>query len=136
MKTKQGYENFYIFSSVSPETGDSFSLFLPEVNTVTMNIYLKQMEKELFGKKIMIIMDQASWHKSDALIVPSNIQIRFLPPYSPELNPVEKLWWWLRKEVTHNRVFNNLDEMSDQLEKEFVKLTPNFLTKLCGCGYL
>lgn len=94
------------------------------------------MEQEFAGKKIMIIMDQAAWHKSDDLIVSSNIQIKFLPPYSPELNPVEKLWWWLRKEVTHNRVFKNLDEMADELEKEFVKLTPNFLLTLCGCGYL
>jgi len=46
------------------------------------------------------------------------------------------LWWWLRKEVIHNRVFKNLDEMADELEKEFVKLTPNFLITLCGCGYL
>lgn len=101
-----------------------------------MNIYLKEMEKEYPGKRILLIMDQAAWHKSESLEVSPNIQIKFLPPYSPELNPVEKLWWWLRKEVTHNRIFKNLDEMLDELEKEFSKLTPELLSSLCTCSYI
>lgn len=136
VKVKQGYKSFYIFSSVSPHTGDSFSLFLPEVNTEMMNIYLNEFEKEYSDKKILLIMDQAAWHKSKSLEEFEKIQIRFLPPYSPQLNPVEKLWWWLRKERTHNNFFKNLDEMMDRLEDEFRKLTPKTLSNLCACSYL
>ena len=101
-----------------------------------MNIYLKEFVKEYPGKKVVLIMDQAAWHKSKSLQKFENIHIKFLPPYSPQLNPVEKLWWWLRKERTHNEYFKTLDDMMDRLEKEFVKLTPNILSNLCGCSYL
>lgn len=76
VKVKQGYKNFYIFSSVSPHTGNSFSLFMPEVNTEMMNIYLKELKKTYPDKKLMLIMDQAPWHKSKSLEEFENIQIR------------------------------------------------------------
>jgi transposase len=102
IKVKQGYKNFYIYSSVSPHTGESFSLFMPEVNIDMMNVYLKELQRAFPDKKLMLIMDQASWHTSDKLMEFENIQMKFLPSYSPELNPIEKLWWWLRKERIHN----------------------------------
>jgi len=48
---------------------------------------------------LLIIMDSAGWHKSKALIIPPNIKLTFLPPYSPELNPVEKLWLYIKKSI-------------------------------------
>ncbi len=135
IKVKQGYKNFYIYSSVCPQTGDSFSLFMPEVNTAMMNVYLKELSKTFSDKNIMLIMDQASWHKSNDLIKVNNIKFKFLPPYSPELNPVEKLWWWLRKEKTHNKIFKNLDAMMEALASEFQKLTHTRFKTLCACSY-
>ena len=61
-----------------------------------MNIYLDELSKAFTDSNIKLIMDQAGWHKSQGLRVPDNIQIEFLPPYSPELNPVERLWKWLK----------------------------------------
>lgn len=136
IKVKPGYKNFYIYSAVSPQSGDSFSLVMPEVNTEMMNIYLKELGNAFPNKKLMLIMDQAAWHKSDSLLKFENIAIKFLPPYSPELNPIEKLWWWLRKERTHNKVFTTLDAMMDSLAIEFRNLTPNMLSRLCNCTYL
>lgn len=81
-------------------------------------------------------MDQAGWHKSHDLVLPDNMAIEFLPPYSPELNPVERLWWWLRKEVTHNQIFETLEAMMNALEKEFKAITNNLLASLCHCSYL
>jgi len=136
IKVKQGYQNFYIYSSVCPHSGDSFNLFMPEVNTEMMNIYLKELSNTFLDKKIILIMDQASWHKSNDLKKVNNIKFKLLPPYSPELNPIEKLWWWLRKEKTHNKVFKTLDAMMDELESEFKNLTNSRLKTLCACSYL
>ena len=136
IKVKQGYKNFYIYSSVCPRTGDSFSLFMPEVNTEMMNVYLKELSKTLPDKNIMLIMDQASWHKSKDLINFKNITFKMLPPYSPELNPIEKLWWWLRKEKIHNKVFKSLDALMNALEFEFKNLTHARFKTLCACSYL
>ena len=60
-----------------------------------MNIFLKEFAKVNQGKKIAIIMDGAGWHKSHKLIFPENIRIIIQPSYSPELNPIEKLWQYI-----------------------------------------
>jgi transposase len=131
-----GYKNFYIYSSVSPHTGDSFSLFLPWVNTEMMNIYLEHFSVGFPDKHIMLIMDRAGWHCSKNLIIPGNITIELLPPYSPELNPVERLWRWLRMHVCRNCIFDSLDDLTDKLEATYKQLSPQFLSSLCRCSYL
>lgn len=136
IKVKQGYKNFYIYSCICPNTGESFSLFLPEIRTEMMNIFFEEFSKKYPDKEVIIILDQAGWHKSKNLKIPDNIKLIFLPPYSPELNPVERLWKWLRKEVTHNNIFETLKELMNALIKEFCNLTEDILIKLCNCSYL
>ncbi len=81
-------------------------------------------------------MDQAGWHKSSGLRIPENINLKFLPSYSPELNPVEKLWQWLRKEVTHNNLFDTLGELMDSLSEGYRRLAKPDFFRLCYCNYL
>ena len=69
-----------------------------------------------------MVMDCAGWHKSKSLEVPENIRVYFLPPYSPELNPVEHIWDELKEKGFHNRVFSNLDALEDHLVDELRKL--------------
>lgn len=92
VRVKLGFKNFYVYSSVEPKVGESFSLILPKVNTDHMNIYLESLSQKYKDEKINLVMDGAGWHKSKKLIVPENIIIIHLPPYSPELNPVERFW--------------------------------------------
>lgn len=130
------YQNFYVYSSVSPITGESFSLFLPRVNTEMMNLYLAEMSDFFPDKRIMILLDQAGWHKSKSLNIPTNFMLECLPPYSPELDPVEKLWQHLKKHVCRNRLFIDEEDLMDTLVAEFTKLTPDRLKDLCRCSYL
>jgi len=130
------YQNFYVYSGVSPLTGDAFSLFLPWVNTEMTNLYLAEMSAAFPDKKIMLIWDQAGWHKSTSLKVPKNIVLKSLPPYSPELNPVEKLWQWLKKHVCRNRLLAYMDELMNILAEALINLTPTRFMELCQCSYL
>jgi transposase len=66
------------------------------------------------GKPVMV-MDGAGWHSSKSLVAPSNIRLLALPPYAPELNPVEHLWDDLREKCFHNNVFSCLDALEDDL---------------------
>ena len=136
VKVKQGYTSFYTYSAVSPHTGESFSLFLPEVNTDMMNVYLRELSQEFSDKEIMIVMDQAGWHRSKHLEIPDRIRIEYLSPYSPELNPVEKLWQWLRQEKTHNKVFEKIDALMDALAQGLNNLQEKDMARLCHCSYL
>jgi transposase len=136
VKVQPGYQNFYIYSGVSPHSGDSFSLFLPEPNTDMMNLFLTEFSQFYPGQEILLLLDQARWHTARELQVPPHITLEYLPPYSPELNPVEKLWQWLRQEVTHNQIFPTLHALMDALQSELRKLTPQDFQRLCHCSYL
>ena len=136
VNVQQGFKNFYAYSAVCPFDGDSFSLILPNVNTDNFNIFLSGLSAHCADIKLILIMDQAGWHKSKELIACKNIDIIYLPPYSPELNPVEKLWEWLKKEMAHNFMYESLDQMIDAICIEYNKLDNQKLKKLCNCNYL
>jgi len=135
-RVRQSYKNFYIYSAVAPSSGDDFHLLLPFVNTEMMQTYLDKMSKSLDGKEIIMIMDRAGWHRSKDLIVPRNIEIWFLPPYSPELNPVERLWKVIKRNTQHNRLYESIEELEKEVIDYFEMLTPEVLKLLCACSYI
>jgi transposase len=81
-------------------------------------------------------MDGAGWHKSKDLKIPENIDIFLLPPYSPELNPVERFWRYLKQNVLHNRLFETLESLEASLDV-FINSLQNFtIVQLCKNNYL
>jgi transposase len=133
---KTGYSNFYLYAAVDPRGGECFILELPRVDTEIVNIYLKELSDAYPNKNILLIWDQAGYHKSKALQVPANITIETLPPYSPELNPAERLWRWLRRHACRNRLFKSLDEQADALEQTIRSLNAELVASMCSCSYL
>jgi transposase len=131
VKVKLGFENFYLYSSVNPQDGSHFTLLLPWINTDGMNLFMEELSKEI-TKDVILIMDGAGWHKSKDLKVPKNIEIVLLPPYCPELNPVERLWRYIKDHTIRNKVFDRLLELENEI-CEFVKnLTVETILKTCG----
>ena len=133
VKIKLGFKNFYLYSAVMPKNGENFTLLMPAVNTDCMNVYLKELSEEI-KEDFILIMDGAGWHKSKGLIVPKNIQIVLLPPYCPELNPVEGLWKYIKNHTIKNRVFKTLENLEDEV-CEFVRnLTKDVVIGICFRG--
>jgi len=87
-----------------------------------MQIFLDEISSRHPDDKILMVLDGAGWHKSKSLEVPKNIRLRLLPPYSPELNPVENIWDELKEKGFYNRVFSSLDVLEDHLINELYKL--------------
>ena len=104
----------YLFGAVCPEKDKGCALILPEVNTGMMQLHLdlisQTVDENCHG---IIIMDQASWHTTEALVIPSNISLVSLPPYSPELNPLEQVWQNLRKKKLSNTSYKNYEDILD-----------------------
>lgn len=136
MKVKLGFKNFYLYSAVEAGSGDSCSFILPYVNTQCMNVFLDEFAKTLEGKEVLLIMDGAGWHKSRDLIVPSNIAIMYLPPYSPELNPVERLWLYIKKAVLYNRVYDKLEDLENAVCNFINNLNCNIIANICSINYV
>ena len=92
-----GYQWAYIFSAVRPDTGDDVTLVMPSVNAKVMDLFLAHFADTLDQDAHAVMMcDGAGWHDERALTVPDNVTLALLPPYSPELNPVERVWLYLR----------------------------------------
>lgn len=108
-------EYLYAFSAISPQTGDCYSIITPRCDTAAMSSFLSLFAKKYDDYRIVLILDKAGWHKSKTLKLPENISMLHLPPYSPELNPVELLWRELRRKYFHNRIFKSLDQVEEQL---------------------
>ena len=131
VKVKLGFKNFYLYSCVNSTNGKNFTLLMPNVETACMNVYLRELSEEIKTDSILI-MDGAGWHKSKDLIIPRNIQIILLPPYCPELNPVERLWKYIKDNTIKNKVFETLKNLEDEV-CEFVKnLTDDVVVGICG----
>ena len=84
-----------------------------------------------------MVLDGAGWHIAGDLAVPANMRLMFLPPYSPELNPVEHLWHHLREKHFANRLFDSMRTVTDQLSLALrrAELNPEMLRSMCGFGY-
>jgi hypothetical protein len=101
-----------------------------------MNLYLQDLSAVYKIYRIILCTDNASWHVSSGLIVPENIVFLYLPPYSPQLNPVEHLWDYIREQKGfNNKILNSLDEVTDTLadalhqiedEKDIIKSMCDF----------
>ncbi len=131
------YEWVYLYAAVEPTTGASVALQAPLVNTETFNVFLGMLSDELGPKDhAVLILDQAGWHKARKMVVPGNITILHLPPYSPELNPVERLWAYLRSHYLANRVYDDYQHLLDAGAQAWQQLTPDILRSVCACAYL
>src|SRR5215218_10115828 len=94
----QRYTWTHLFAAVGPATGDGFALVLPQVSTAAMNEFLARFAATLAeDEHAIMVLDRAGWHKAKRLVIPSNVTRVWLPPYSPQLNPVERVWLFLRE---------------------------------------
>jgi len=98
------------------------SLILPYVNGDCMQVFLDEISTRYRNDRIIMVLDGAGWHRNESLVIPDNIRLESLPPYSPELNPVEHLWDDLREKHFHNLVFDSLDALEDHLEAALRKM--------------
>ena len=87
---------------------------MPHANTEAMSAHLAEISRHVAaGAHALVILDGAGWHQARDLIVPDNITLMPLPPYSPELNPVENIWQFLRQNHLANRIFDSYDAIVD-----------------------
>ena len=120
----------YVYGAVEPQTGDSFFLILPRCNTDCTNVFLQRLSAEYPDDHILLAGDGASWHKSKGLVIPANIELLFIPPYTPEMNPIEQIWKEIRKRGFKNEVFQTLNKVIDRLCEVIFTLSPSIIKSI------
>ena len=116
-KVHHRYEWLYVYGFVNPKTGETLWYLIPRVNTEWLNLVYEQFAQDVGiteEKKILLIEDNASWHKSQTMEIPEGIEIEYLPPYSPELQPAERLWI-LVDEPLVNEDFETIEKVEEVL---------------------
>ena len=98
---------------------------LPVVNAEAMTIFLAEVARRHPQEFILMFLDGAGWHRAKRLVIPDNMRLEALPPYSPQLNPMEHLWEELREKWFANEVFDSLDSVEDRLVEALVALEGN-----------
>ncbi len=103
-----------MFGAICPENGKGAGLVLPYCDTKAMEAQLEEVSQAVApGAHAVLLLDQAGWHVSPKLKVPDNITLVLLPPRSPELNPVENVWQFLRDNWLSNRIFGSYEAIVD-----------------------
>ena len=116
-------EYIYAYGAVSPLHSDWDWQIHSKMNAENMGCFLEQIGKSYTHEFIVMIVDGASSHKAKALHIPDNMRLLFLPPYSPELNPVEHVWDELREKQFPNRVFDSLSAVESHLQNGLELMT-------------
>jgi len=118
-------EYTYAFGAVSPPDGALDTLVLPVVNAEAMSIFWAEVARRHPEEFILMFLDGAGWHRANSLVIPENMRLEALPPYSPQLNPMEHIWDEVREKWFANEVFDSLDDVEDRLVEALVALEGN-----------
>jgi transposase len=133
------YDYLWVLTAASVDSGQSIGLISPTLNAKVINLFLKQMSDELKPDvHAVLIWDGAGFHTAGEVNVPANITLLQLPPYSPELNPIENLWHYLRSHHWSNRSYRDYDSLFDAATAAWrvVCLNDDLVKTVCAAPYI
>ncbi len=125
------FQNFYLFGAYSPVNGDSFTLEYPYCNATCFQSYLDLLAVHNKDEFKILLLDNGAFHHSNQLIIPKNIALLFIPPYSPELNPAECMWRYIKGKIA-NTIFENLSDLSESLSEIIKNLNNKIVQSITG----
>jgi transposase len=133
------YANLHVLTAVCPATGRAEGLVAPRLDASVVQTFLDGLSATIpAGTRVVLVWDGAGYHAAKTLRVPVNLTVVGLPPYSPELNPVERLWLYLRQHHWSNRVYADIEALEEAAVSGWraVCLTPEKVKTVCRCEYL
>ena len=132
------YEYYWLYGAVEPATGEAFYLEMPWLNSECFSIYLRELGTHYGDSLCVVLLDNAPAHLARAVEVPENVVLLFLPPYSPELNPAERLWQDIKRrlDVFDEAVRSSLDGLKAHVAEIVRSYRPAELASLTSYDYL
>ena len=125
------FDNLYLFGAFSPVTGHHFMLKMPHCNSNTFQMLLDKLAAENPSEFKIIILNNGSFHHAASLQIPKDIALVFLPPYSPELNPAEKIWRHFKDRVSMI-AYSSLEMLQEKITTITNQLNNQLIKSICG----
>jgi len=111
----QRSDSAYLFGAACPQRRVATGLVMPAANAETMSLHLTAIGRKVTaGSHAALVLDGAGYHIAAALTIPDNLTLMPLPPYAPELNPIENVWEYLRGNKLAITVFDDYDDIVDK----------------------
>lgn len=132
---QQVFKSTWLSGAFSPITGDHFQLILPHCNADNFQAFLNKFSEQNPTELKIMVLDNGKFHKAKKLIIPKNILLVFLPPYSPELNPAEKMWAKYKRAFS-NIFFDCLEDVEDFITEVVKETSKEEVMSICGYTYL
>ena len=134
-KSHQEYKSTWLFGAFSPITGEKLLMEFPYCNSENFQIFLDELSSENPKTLMIMVLDNGAFHKAKKLKIPVNIKLVFLPPYSPELNPAEKIWGRFKRAFT-NKFFRSLEEISLFINDTAKGIDKSTVISTCAYKYI
>ncbi|MCF2145997.1 IS630 family transposase [Desmonostoc muscorum LEGE 12446] len=128
-------ENFWIYGAIEPLTGQHFQQEYPQLNGDYFQQFLDWLSQQLGSDYAILQIDQAPAHISSAINWPENIIPLLQPPHAPELNPIERLWQFLKKSLK-NELFSDLQDLRTRLQQLFEQLTSEQVISISSYNFI
>lgn len=132
------YEYYWLYGAVEPATGEGHFWEMPALDAECFSLFLAKLSEAYPASLNVVVLDNAPAHVAATVRVPANVVLLPLPPYSPELNPVERLWLAVRQavDVFDEAVRTTLDGLREHTAEIIRSLTPERVASLTGYGYI
>jgi putative transposase len=131
---QQVFESSYLYGAVEPTTGASCFLELPHLDAACFQLFLDHLAAQYPASRNILLLDNGAFHKAKTLHLPANVLLLFLPPYSPELNPIERVWQHLKAPLA-DALFPTLRKLRNRVTTLLHGCSPTRLQSLTGYPY-
>jgi transposase len=131
-------EYIYLYGAVCPKDGTCVYLIMPRSDMESFQAFLNVLARKFARQDILLVLDSAPNHRCSGLVLPDNISLLFLPPYSPELNPKENLWSEIREKLFKNYALKSIDAVRVKLEQAilYIERNPKIVKSITSFPYI
>jgi transposase len=131
-------EYIYLYGAVSPKDGTCVYLIMTTSNTACFQAFLDVLARRFVRQDVLRVLDGAPNHRSSELVLPDNITLLYLPPYSPELNPKENLWDEIREKIFKNYALKSMDAVRAKLKQAilYIERNPKIVRSITSFPYI
>jgi hypothetical protein len=131
---QQKYKTLYLYGVVEPQTGDQFFFTFSHLDSVCFQVFIDLVAERFDDTFNIVLLDRGTFHRAQALVLPQNMYFIFQPAATPEVNPIERVWQYIKDRIALEN-FASLDDLFNAVRAVLHDFTKETLQSLTGFDY-